>query len=115
MTARWPLPGDRAVDRARQVAHEYRKALLNTDPAACAVIDDAAVKVGEEWVLPQVDQYYDDDRITVAEAALLTGRSVRWVYAWVAEKRAERAHVGPDKLIRVKVAAVRDAADRVAC
>ena len=113
--SRWPLPGDRAVDRARQVAHEYRKALLNVDPAACAVIDDAAVKVGEEWVLPLVDQWDDDDRVTVAEAALLTGMSVRWVYAWVAQDRATRAHVGPDRLIRVRVDAVRDAADRVAC
>lgn len=112
MTAgRWPHPGDRALDRARQVAHEYRKALLQAVPEACAAIDQAAVWVGEEWVLPQVVQHDPDDWITVAEAAMLTGMSVRWVYAWVAADRPGRERRGNDGLIRVQVRAVRAAAD----
>lgn len=114
MTRRWPFPGDRAVDRARQVALQYRAALHAVDEAACAAIDRAAAAVGEDWVLPQVAQHAPEDWVTVAEAAALTGRSQRWVYAWIAQDRADRCVRGNDGLARVQVAAVQAAAARPA-
>lgn len=102
MTRRWPFPGDRPVDRARQVAQQYRTALLHADPGTCQALDTAATLAGETWIVPQVAQYTADDLVTVPEAAEIIGRSVRWVYAWVAADRAARAIIRSDKRIRVR-------------
>lgn len=111
MVSRWPFPGDRPADRARQVAHAYRAALLAIDETACRAIDAAALSVGEGWVIPYVHRHLPDDWITAQEAAALTGRSVRWVYAWAAADRAHRIHVGNDGVLRVRVEAVEAAAN----
>jgi len=111
VTRRWPFPGDRAADRARQVAQQYRGALANVDPDACRLLDWAATQAGETWIVPQIAQYAADDLITVPEAAELTGRSVRWVYGWVAEDRATRMR-GAGQPIRVRAGDVQEAAAR---
>lgn len=112
MTRAWPFPGDRPVDRARQVASQYRAALHAVDADACAAIDRAAQSVGEDWVIPQVAQFGPDDWVTVTEAAALTGRSTRWVYAWIAGNREHRCVHGADGLSRVRVQDVQEAAAR---
>jgi hypothetical protein len=45
----------------------------------------------------------------VPEAAELVGRSVRWMYGWVAEDRDHRAIPDRDGKIRVRVATVLEA------
>lgn len=110
MTRRWPYPADRPVDRARQVAQQYRDALARIDPAACTAIDQAACWAGETWVIPQVAQHQPDDLITAMEAAELTGRSLRWVYAWVSADRAARMHATDP--IRVRAGDIQHAAAR---
>lgn len=79
----WPFPSDRAVDRARQVAHQYRNALQQIDPAQCARIDEAARKVGEAWLLPP--RFDDDEFVSPLDAAAEVGCSVRAVYKWVSD------------------------------
>lgn len=108
---RWPHPGDRPVDRARQVAAAYRDALLRVAPAECAAIDQAAREVGEDWVIPQTARHQPDDLVTAAEAAALTGRSVRWVYAWIAADRDTRVKASTTP-IRVRAGDVQEAASR---
>jgi hypothetical protein len=81
---RWPFPGDLPVDRARLVALQYREVLERLDPAACTVIDEAAVLAGESWVLREWAIETEDDYVSVERAAELVGRSTRWVYAWAA-------------------------------
>lgn len=80
----WPFRGDLPVDRARQVAEQYRAALERVDPEACAAIDQAARWVGEEWIAPGVAAELEDDWIEAPRAARITGRSTRWVYLWCA-------------------------------
>lgn len=91
--AEWPNPGDLPVDRARQVASEYRLALSLTNPELCRAIDEAAHAVGESWVHPEMAIETEDEQVTVARAAEITGRSVSWVYKWIAQDptRARRA------------------------
>jgi hypothetical protein len=87
------------VDRARQVAGEYRSALQHVAPDAAAVIDTAAVYAGENWVVDEVAIESGEDWIDVARAARLTGRSKRWVYDW-ARKNPDRVLGSP---VRVRV------------
>lgn len=112
MTARWPHPGDLPVDRARQVAAEYRRALHRIAPDVCAVLDQAACEVGEAWVIPQIAQHQPDDLVTAPEAATLTGRSVRWVYAWIAADRDQRVKASTPQL-RVRAGDIQEAASSV--
>lgn len=87
--SRWPLPGDRAVDRARQVALEYREALHRVAPQLAAQMDTYARDAGEQWVLGR--SLYDDNQlVTPLQAADELGRSVRTVYNWVATGRLPR-------------------------
>lgn len=101
MSSRWPYPGDSPNDRSRQVAIQYRAALERVDPAACCVIDQAAVWAGEGWVVGSYAVEIEEDLITVARAAELVGMSRRWVYL-----RVQRAAVDP---VRVRLADVRAA------
>ena len=82
MSRRWPFPGDLPVDRARQVGTEYRRALWQLDPEACAAIDEAAVLAGETWVISDWAAETPDDLVTIPRGAELVGRSTRWVYNW---------------------------------
>lgn len=109
---RWHNRGDRPVDRARQVAAAYRDALLRVAPAECAAIDQAAIHVREDWVIPQTARHQPDDLVTAAEAAALTGRSVRWVYAWIAADRSSRVRTSTPQ-IRVRAGDVQEASSSV--
>lgn len=80
--SRWPFPGDLPVDRARLVALQYRDILWRADREACAVVDRAAVLAGENWVINEWAIEDEDDYVSVGRAAVLVGRSTRWVYAW---------------------------------
>jgi hypothetical protein len=80
--SRWPFPGDLPVDRARQVALQYRELLMRVDPDACAAVDAAAVLAGEGWVAGEWAIETEEDLVTVPRAAELVGRSTRWVYQW---------------------------------
>lgn len=83
---RWPLPGRwRAVDRAREIAREYRAALEQEAPDRCARVDEFAAKTSETWVLPRAARFNDDEFVSPADAAEEVGCSVRSVYNWVAE------------------------------
>lgn len=68
------------MDRARKVAQTYRLALQGAEPEACTRIDQAARDAGEGWVCPQLTT---DEWVPVATAAEVSGRSRRWVYAWI--------------------------------
>ena len=83
--SRWPFPGDLPVDRARLVALQYREALRRLDPQSCAAIDGAAELAGEGWVVGEWAVETEDDYVSVARAAMLVGRSERWVYKWAGE------------------------------
>jgi hypothetical protein len=107
LVGKWPNEKDRPVDRARQVAAEYRRALAIADPDACAAIDSAAVAAGETWVSPTVAIHDLDDLVSVADAAEMCARSVRWVYAWIAKDRTNR--VKGDSPTRVRIGDVLDA------
>lgn len=91
------------MDRAREVARTCWAALAASDPETAKTIAWAATQAGEAWLTPQPALHGPEDLITPSEAAEMTGRSVRWVYAWVAEARESRAILGPDKRIRVRV------------
>jgi hypothetical protein len=112
---RWHRPGARPVDRARDVARTCWQALEQVDPAAARVIAHAAHLAGETWLVPQIARHQPDDLITVPDAAELVGRSVRWVYGWVAEDRdgsktgTARAIPDRDGRIRVRVATILEA------
>jgi hypothetical protein len=93
VSSRWPFPGDSPTDRARQVAIQYRTALEQAAPAACHAIDQAALWVGETWVLPGYAVETEDDLVTVARAAELVGMSRRWVYLKVTRAAADPVRV----------------------
>lgn len=105
LTRSWPFPGDRAVDRARQVAQQYRAALAQVDPAACAEIDRGAAAAGETWALLRPPRFDDHELVSVPEAAEEIGRSVRAVYNWVADGTLPRYAEGGK--IRVLMGAAR--------
>lgn len=97
--SKWPFPGDLPVDRARQVAQQYREALKAADPLNCEVIDQAACWAGEGWVVGEIAIEDENDIVTVARAAELVGRSKRWVYAYIAEHGG--AYRGGKIMVRV--------------
>lgn len=100
---KWPISGVYPVDRAREVARTCWVALAAVDPDAAEAIAQAARMAGEAWLAPQVAQYGLDDTVTVPEAAELVGRSVRWVYQWVAiDLEHRRVHASGNR-IRVRV------------
>jgi len=107
--SRWPTSGTLAVDRAREVARTCWTALHRVDPEAAEMIAWAASEAGEGWLAPQRAQYGPDDWVSVSTAADLVGRSVEWVYRWVAKDRAHRAIIGSDGLITVRVGTIHDA------
>lgn len=49
----WPFPGDTALDRARAVAREYRRVLLQFAPDRVHALDRHFTNLGEPWVAPQ--------------------------------------------------------------
>ena len=100
--SKWHRSGDLPVDRAREVARTCWEALRRVDPEAAEVIARAAAQAGETWLSPEMMRYGLDDMISVAEAARLVGRSVRWGYEWVAAD-PERRNVGAPDRIRVRV------------
>ena len=102
----WPIAGARPVDRARDVARTCWDALHRVDPTAAAAIADAAVMAGEHWLTPQVARHDLHDFVSVPDAAKIAGRSPRWAYEWVAADRENRAHVGADGKIRVRLGEV---------
>lgn len=114
MSGRWPFPGDLPVDRARQVALQYRAALGRLDAAACAAIDSAAVLAGEGWVVDELAVETEDDLVTVPRAAELVGRSRRWVYQWARTNPHMIAKTGPTRvrLLDVRAAVADERAKR---
>lgn len=106
MSRRWPFPGDLPVDRARQVCHEYRRALRAVDPDTCEIIDGASIAAGETWVSDAVAVETADDLVTVPRAAELVGRSPRWAYLWASEHPDRIRSTGP---IRVRLGDVQEA------
>lgn len=78
----WPVPGDTALDKARTIAREYRTALRRTNPEMCDQLDDAARRLGQAWITPELVRFDDDDWITIAEAAELVSRTPRAVRYW---------------------------------
>ena len=109
---RWHRPGTLAVDRAREVARTCWVALEQVDPATARAIAWAAEQAGEGWLTPAPATHTEEDYVPVSTAADLVGRSVRWVYAWVAEDRETRARIDRTGRITVRVGDVRDAARR---
>lgn len=104
----WPDAHDLPVDRARQVAQEYRRALRRADRLTCDIIDRAAEHVGETWVIEEYADELEDDLVSVRRAAELIGRSERWVYMLAARN--------PDLVLRrpmrIRVGDIRAAAAR---
>jgi hypothetical protein len=109
---RWHRPGTLAVDRAREVARTCWEALAAVDMDTAQAIAHAAALAGEGWLSAQPATHTEDDYVSVSTAAELVGRSVRWVYAWVAENREARSRVDRAGRITVRVGDVRDAARR---
>jgi hypothetical protein len=97
----WPFRGDLPVDQARQVAQEYRRALRQVDPAACAAIDQAATWAGQGWVNEELAVETEDDLVTVRRAAELVGRSTSWVYQWVRAHPHALGRRRPSLLVKV--------------
>jgi hypothetical protein len=48
----WPWPGDTDVDKARRVAHDYRRELARHDPGMCLRLDQAYQRLGQHWIAP---------------------------------------------------------------
>jgi DNA-binding GntR family transcriptional regulator len=48
----WPWPGDTDIDKARRVAHDYRRELARLDPDMCARLDHAYHRLGQHWIAP---------------------------------------------------------------
>jgi hypothetical protein len=79
----WPIPTDTATDRARTIARALLVALQKADPAAATRICDQAVQFGELWLTPTLDTVGETRRVTVAEAAALTGRRPATIRQWI--------------------------------
>jgi hypothetical protein len=93
----------RPVDRAREIARTLWVALYRVDQESASAIADAAEAAGEHWLRPEPARWGLDDIITVAEAAQMTGRSVRWIYWWVSQDRGARIVSPEGTPIRVRV------------
>lgn len=103
----WPFRGDLPVDRARQVALQYRRVLWQVDREACAAIDTAAIWAGEHWVISDWAVETGEDWVSIARAAELVGRSKRWVWAWARENHTAVGHPKQVRLGDVQAAAAR--------
>ncbi|AHH98305.1 hypothetical protein [Kutzneria albida] len=100
---RWPIPGDTALDAARAIAREYRRALQLVDPDTCAHLDRQAEVFGQQWLLPTVAIHGENDLVTLDVAAELVGRSRDMIYKWARRDQRLTAHPGSDGRLRVRV------------
>lgn len=78
----WRWPADSPLDRARRVAQSYRSALLARFPEVCAAMDAEMLRLGQGWVVPQMDRYNPLDLLTAAEVAEYCHVKVDTVYQW---------------------------------
>jgi len=86
----WPFPADTPLERARKIAQSYRSALLNTDPAICAKLDERAMEIGQKWIKP-VDVEGDlDTLMTAMQVADMFGLDARTVRQWGTRGHIER-------------------------
>jgi hypothetical protein len=103
----WPFPGDSELDKARRVARDYRTELMRVDPELCARMDDAARRLGQDWVTPQLALVDANTVITVAEAAEYMCLSESAIRKWMKDLpgRVKRLNVfvGDDGIQRVSV------------
>lgn len=88
------------LDAAQAPPERYRSALLALADA-CDAIDQAAAKVGEGWIVPQLAVELPGDLVTVPRAAELVGRSVRWAYWWASDDREHRVKASDPMRVRL--------------
>jgi hypothetical protein len=78
----WPWPADTTLDRSRRLCRAYRDALSRLDAAQAAGLDRWALQHGERWLLTDSVVYEDNDLLTLAEVAEVSGVKLRTVYQW---------------------------------
>lgn len=78
----WPRPADTPLDRARQIARNYRRALLIAAPDTCAALDKESVRLGQGWIMPRPDPYEPLDLLTATLVADFWHVRVRTVDRW---------------------------------
>lgn len=85
----WPWTEDDRFERRSRVARMYRDRLLDTDPAACAEIDEAMIAYGQSWIID--GQYIPPEtEMTAEQLADWADVSKRTVQKWVERGHLER-------------------------
>lgn len=100
---KWPVPTDSALQRRTQIARSYRAALLEIAPERCAVLDRAAVALGENWVTPTLVTT-DEDTLSLSDCAKQLGVKVGTLWAWANRAVVPRLDDGRFDLAAVRVA-----------
>lgn len=98
----WPYPGDSPLARARRVAHAYRARLADTNPTACAELDQLLATWGQTWVVPSLANHDLDDWVGPADAAQLAAVDPATLRVWRHRGRltGRRTHSGWEYRVR---------------
>ena len=90
------------------MARSYRDRLEAVDPAGCAELDAAMLRLGQRWVVPTVATYTDDDLLTAGLVADFAHVSLKAVYGWRARETDPLPSVTTPDGIRFRFADVRE-------
>lgn len=83
MTATWPHPADRPVDRARRIACQLHSALKKHDPRLADSLANAAARMGEGWLVP-IEQFETPGEVlTAADIASMIGVPAATIRSWM--------------------------------
>lgn len=114
------VAGDSLLDAVKRLMYEYRKALLQENPDACAVIDRAALDVPTLHMLIPARLPYDEHELVsdrdaahlsdLAPATIRKWASMGWINRYTDADGSRRYKLG--EILDVKNAQRRKRADR---
>lgn len=86
----WPFPEDTTLERARKIARSYRTLALDSDPTACALLDERAVERGQGWVVPRTDGIELDELISIPALSEVLDVPEGTIRSWMSRGELER-------------------------
>lgn len=68
--------------KARRIAASYRAVLEDVGPDACHELDRQMIELGQDWIVPTVVTWDDDDWLSAEQVAAYAGVNLSTAYSW---------------------------------
>lgn len=106
---RWPWPQDSREDRARRVAHSYRRlalrlaASVHNSRNSVTELDQHWLDHGQSWLVPTQSTINPDDWVTSYEASELFSVPAKSVYDWGRRGHIRKLAAAKNGIVRYSV------------